>query len=406
MNQSSAQIKNPLVCFVHDWLVAMRGGEKVLEAMAELFPEAPIYTLFLKREKLSPELQKREIHTSFLQKIPGITHIYRWLLPLFPIAIRSLNVKKYDVVISSSHCVAKAVKVRERTIHICYCHTPMRYLWGFSEEYLGKLPLFIRSLIEFYFKLLRKWDIKTSQRVTAFLANSKNTAEKINTLYGKSATVIHPPVEAHDNIPNNTDSRQESYFLIVSALVPYKRIDVAIEAFNQLRQTLKIVGDGPQRPRLESMVRYTGIQFEGLLSQEALWRHYTNCHALIFPGEEDFGIVPLEAQMFGKPVIAFGKGGALETVLAYNDREANRSLEQSTGLFFYQQNADALIEQVKTSKQLQFNPIFIREHAQNFNRDRFKRELANFIENHCGNLRLPGHATIARQGTAHQNSGK
>src|SRR3989338_4347574 len=215
MNLSSEKIKKPSVCLVHDWLVAMRGGEKVLEAIAELFPNAPIYTLFLKREKLSPTLQKKEIHTSFLQYIPGISKLYRWLLPLFTIAIWFLDVQKYDLVISSSHCVAKAVRTRKDATHICYCHTPMRYLWGFSEDYLGRFPKLLRWLIELYFKWLRQWDIKTSKKISTFVANSNNTAEKIKTLYDKTAEVIYPPVELPVQSVTSDASSPNKYFLIV-----------------------------------------------------------------------------------------------------------------------------------------------------------------------------------------------
>ena len=382
MNPSLTQTKTPSLCFVHDWLVAMRGGEKVLEAMTKLFPDAPIYTLFLRREKLSPFLQSRKIYTSFLQIIPGMWRFYRWLLPIFPIAVRMLNLQPYDIVISSSHCVAKAARVRNQSTHICYCHTPMRYLWGFEEDYLGKFPRIIRWLIERYFKRLRKWDIKTSQKVDVFVANSENTATKIRELYGKKALVVHPPVDVPDSaLTFNPHARPDRpYFLIVSALVPYKKIDIAIEALNRLKLPLKIVGEGPLRDRLEKMVRFDGIQLLGLVDSETLWHHYAACQALIFPGEEDFGIVPLEAQWFGKPVIAYGKGGALETVLAVNDRNQMRLPQESTGLFFYTSTAEALAEAVRSFQKIKFEEAVIRAHARRFGRDRFEREFLSALE--------------------------
>ncbi|OGW86286.1 MAG: hypothetical protein A3C35_03640 [Omnitrophica bacterium RIFCSPHIGHO2_02_FULL_46_11] len=346
----------------------MRGGEKTLEAIADLFPEAPIYTLFLEHRKLSPELQKREIHVSFLQYIPSISKFYRWLLPLFPIAVRFLNVQKFDLVISSSHCVAKAVRVREDAVHICYCHTPMRYLWGFSEDYFGQFPKFLRWLTGFYFQRLKKWDIKTSQKVTSFIANSRNTATKIKTFYGKTASVICPPVELPDEKISFVSTNQGKYFLIVSALVPYKRIELAIEAFNQLKQPLRIVGEGPLRSKLERITQFEGIQFEGWLDQAKLRERYADCRALIFPGEEDFGIVPLEAQAYGKPVIAYGKGGALESVTS------------DTGIFFYEQSAEALIKAVKKFEHFRFDSQLIKHHAQSFNSERFKREILELIK--------------------------
>lgn len=370
MNPSSAEIKNMSVCFVHDWLVAMRGGEKVLEAMAELFPKADIYTLFCNRKNLSPLLQKRKIYTSFLQYIPGIFRFYRWFLPLFPIAIHFLNIRKYDLVISSSHCVAKAARTNGKAVHICYCHTPMRYLWGFHDEYFERFPPSLRRFIDYYFKWLRKWDVAAAQNVTIFIANSENTADKISKFYGKKATIIHPPVDVPSTaLCRNGLLEGERYFLIVSALVPYKRIEIAVEAFNRLERPLKIVGDGPLMPWLRKLVRFHKIEFEGWLNQDMLWDRYANCRALIFPGEEDFGIVPVEAQMFGKPVIAYGKGGVTETVLA-----------ESTGLFFYEQEPEVLAKLVAQFDQFNFDAVFIQRHAQKFNRERFQREIKEVIE--------------------------
>lgn len=370
----------PSVCLVHDWLVAMRGGEKVLEALTELFPEAPIYTLFQKRENLSSTLKSRNIRTTFLQMIPKIDRIYRWLLPLFPMAVRSFNLQQYDLIISSSHCVAKAVRVRSDAVHVCYCHTPMRYLWGFEEEYLGKFPRLIRAVVEFYFQWLRRWDQRVSQGVTAFIANSNNTAKKIRRLYGKKSAVVYPPAGAPSDVSGTCDLGQDAYFLIVSALVPYKKIGVAVEAFNRLRLPLKIVGDGPQRKELEKTARFEGICFEGWVDERTLWERYAHCRALIFPGEEDFGIVFVEAQLLGKAVIAYGKGGATETVLACNDVYGTRPVDQSTGLFFYEQEADSLMEQVKKFEPLQFDPMFIRKHAQQFSREHFCEEMKAFLQ--------------------------
>ncbi len=376
MDQSFTQTNSRSICFVHDWLVTMRGGEKVLESMVELFPEASIYTLFYKRQKLSPLLQTRKIYTSFLQYLPGIEHYYRFLLPLFQLAIRSINVLNYDVVISSSHCVAKAVKTKKNSVHICYCHTPMRYLWGFQESYFGNFPTFLRKLIELFFHFLKKWDIKTSQHVDYFIANSKNTAQKIKKIYNCESTVIHPPF---DPIPSKIHPTKESgnYYLIVSALVQYKRIDLAIEAFNRSGKSLRIVGDGPLKEHLMKLVRSPEIKFEGWVDQEMLWKCYANCKALIFPGEEDFGIVPLEAQSFGKPVIAYGRGGVTESVIPAN-REP-RSLSQCTGLFFDEPTEESLFECVQKSESLVFNEEFIRSHVTQFNKEHFQKKILNFL---------------------------
>ena len=356
----------------------MRGGEKVLEAIAELFPEAPIYTLFSERKNLSPLLQSREIHTSFLQFIPGISKWYRWLLPLFPLAVYFLDVCPYDLVISSSHCVAKAARIKKGGRHICYCHTPMRYLWGFEDDYLRRFPQWLRWIVTFYFKWLRTWDVTVSQKVDLFIANSNNTADKIRRFYGKEAVVIHPPADVPQKEAVDQQRNSENYFLVVSALVPYKRIELAIEAFNQLKLPLKIVGDGPLKTALQKMIRFKGIELEGWLDKETLWNRYANCRALIFPGEEDFGIVPVEAQSFGKPVIAFGKGGIQDTVVAFQDIE-QQDEKKSTGIFFDEQTAEALINAIRKFEQLAFDAAFIQNHAQKFGRDRFKLEFASYL---------------------------
>lgn len=353
----------------------MRGGEKVLDALSELFPEAPIFTLFANRKHLSSRLMLRQIHTSFLQKIPGISKWYRWLLPLFPLAIQSMNVKDYDLVISSSHCVAKAVRTGPHAIHLCYCHSPMRYLWEFKEEYLGRFPRFFRVVIGFYFKWLQRWDVATAQRVSYFIANSKHIARKIARFYDRQATVIHPPVEAH--VPK--EPKPGLYYLIISALVPYKKIDIAVQAFNRLKKPLRIVGEGPLRAKLERMVAFENVVFEGWLDDNELSDRYRNAKAVIFPGEEDFGIVPVEAQLFGKPVIAYGKGGVTETVLACNDGAHPRRTEESTGLFFYSQDIAELVRSVEMFEQLKFDSAYIQQHAESFNRERFLRDTEAFI---------------------------
>lgn len=364
MNPSS---HSKSVCLVHDWLIAMRGGEKVLEALTELFPDAPIYTLFANRKKLSRALAAKRIHTSFLQLIPGIEKIYRYLLPFFPLAIKTLDTSQYDIVISSSHCVAKAAQKKQGAKSVCYCHTPMRYLWNFHEEYFGSFPSIIRKMIGLYLNHLKKWDVKTSRNVDLFIANSRNTADKIKTLYDAPSTVIHAPV---DETPVQFLSPQKNYYLLVSAFVQYKRIDLAIEAFNKLKRPLIVIGDGPLKNKIQKLVTYDEIQFMGWVPVNELWDRYSRCKALIFPGEEDFGIVPLEAQMFGKPVIAFGKGGALETVLP-----------SSTGVFFDQATVESLVEAVKKADHVHFDPIFIRNHALTFVKGSFKEKIAAILKN-------------------------
>lgn len=380
------------ICLVHDWLTGMRGGEKVLEAIAESYPNAPIYTLICNRKKLSPSLASRNIKTSFLQWIPGVFLFYRWLLPIFPFAIQTFNLKGCDLIISSSHCVAKGIRVPKGGKHVCYCHSPMRYLWDMQEEYFGKYPKFLRWGINFIFRRMRKWDVKTSQNVDLFIANSSHIAQKIQRIYGKEAVVVHPPVELP---PEKTDANTpspfpspflpedgsvqrhlaegrgecEGYYLIVSSLVPYKRVDLAVEAFNQLEKDLVIIGDGPLRNKLERLSEGKRIQFKGWLDSNQLWNYYKHAKALIFPGEEDFGIVPVESQMCGVPVIAYGRGGILDSVIPYV------SSGESTGIFFESQTVDALKNAVNLFESIKFDKEIIRQHAYKFNRNRFQNEI-------------------------------
>src|SRR3989338_1196664 len=366
------------ICFIHDWLYKMRGGEKVLEAMSELYPDAPIYTLFSDPEALSENLKKRKIINSWLQFIPGIKHIYRWLLPLFPWIIQQFDLSGYDLIISSSHCVAKGAKIPMMSKHICYCHTPMRYLWGMVSEYFSKYPFFLQWLIELYFKWLRKWDYETSQRVDQFIDNSNHIAKKIKTIYGKDSVVIHPPV--HVEIPEQTevdDEEENEFYLIVSALVPYKRIDLAISAFNQLKKPWVIVGDGPMKNELKNMIETELIVMTGWIEDKSLFEFYRKAKALIFPGEEDFGMVPVEAQMFGVPVIAYGSGGILDSVIPYTDNGAQT--KTYTGIFFAEQTEKALIEAVKKFENLLFDSADIQSHAQNFSKKRFQQAISSLI---------------------------
>jgi glycosyltransferase involved in cell wall biosynthesis len=362
------------VCLVHDWLTGMRGGEKVLETFCELFPQAPIYTLFCQKEKLSETIRKHPIHVSFLQYLPGIIKIYQWMLPLFPLAIRSFYLNKYDLVISTSHCVAKSVRTNRSAIHICYCFTPARYAWGFFDEYFEHHPAPLKWLMELYLDWFCRWDHKTAQDITHFIADSQNVADRISQYYKRNSVVIYPPL---DREYRKSESQIKDYYLYVGALVPYKRADLAVQAFNQLKRPLRIVGDGSARTRFENLSKSKEIVFEGWLNDKDLSDRYANARALIFPGEEDFGIVPLEAQAFGKPVIAYGKGGVLETVLPHTGHTTNA--KQATGLFFHAQTADALIEAVKRFESLKFDSHFTQAHVQKFKKGCFKDQFAAFL---------------------------
>ncbi len=357
------------IAIVHDWLIHMRGGERVLEALAEVFPEAVIYTLFSNRGKLSPSLRRMKIKNSVLQYFPGIRLYYRWLLPLLPFFIRTLKIEPADLVISSSHCVAKGARIPEGAYHVCYCHTPMRYLWGFEDVYFGNFPGWLRVCLIPLFNGLRKWDVATAQGVDTFLCNSETVRKRIQTVYGRDAEIIYPPVDAdffnppHPSLSpqGGEDGGEGGFYLIVSALTPYKRIDLAVEAFNGLQQKLLIAGEGPLRRSYENRVRTENIRFLGRVPGEELRRLYREAKALIFPQEEDFGIVPLEAQASGTPVIAFARGGALESV--------------KDGVFFYEQTPQALREALLQFETQRFDPQILRRHALQFDKETFKNKI-------------------------------
>ncbi len=353
------------VALVHDWLIHMRGGERVLEALYEIFPDADIFTLFCDRKRLSPALREANIQCSFLHFLPGIKQYYRWLLPILPFAVRTLRLENYDLVISSSHCVAKGCRVPAGALHVCYCHAPARYVWGFREEYFGRYPLPVRKLIHGVLERLKRWDLATNREIQFFIANSENTARRIEKFYGRDSAMIHPPVDTVRL--GQVQEEPAEGFLIVSALVPYKRVDLAVEAFNRLGLSLTIVGTGPEIKKLRRMAR-SNIRFWGALSDDEVRVQYSQCRALIFPGEEDFGIVPVEAQACGKPVIAYARGGALETITS------------ATGVFFSEQTAEALIQAVKRFEQLSFHAAIIKEHAARFDREVFKNRMRELIQ--------------------------
>lgn len=362
------------VALIHDWLTGMRGGEKCLEIFCELFPMADLYTLLHLKGTVSPVIENRRIETSFIQRLPFVARRYRHYLPLFPTATEQFDLRDYDLILSSSHCVAKGVVTHPGTRHICYCHTPMRYVWSMYQDYfgagrVGRLQKVVISLSSNY---LRMWDVISANRVDDFIANSAHVKKRIERYYRRDAAVIHPPVETQNTF---LSTQSDDYYLIVSALVPYKRIDLAIHAFNHLQKRLVIVGQGSEEKRLKKMAR-SNIEFVGWAAGEQLAAYYANCRALIFPGEEDFGIVPLEAQAYGKPVIALGRGGALETVRGI---QAPGTAKNHTGVFFERPDAMALKQTVEYFETLSFSPEFIRAHALNFDREIFRQKINTFI---------------------------
>ncbi len=375
------------VALVHDWLTGMRGGEKCLEILCELFPDATLYTLLYKKGSVSETISRMKIKTSFIQNLPFASNHYQKYLPLFPTAIEQFDLTDYDLVISSSHCVAKGVITTPETCHVCYCYTPMRYAWEMYYTYFSKntvSPL-IRWSIPFFMNYLRTWDEKSADRVDHFAAISENVRRRIKKHYRRDSEVIYPPV---DTEYFDLSRKEGEYYLVVSALVPYKRINLAVLAFNGLNFPLLVIGEGSEKKRLMKIAK-KNVKFMDWQTGSELKRHYAECKALIFPGEEDFGIVPVEAQACGKPVIVFGKGGVIESVKgAYLNQEIDPS---HTGIFFYPQTKEALIEAVRYFESVKFDSERIRRHSLQFDRKIFKNKIKEFIEvkleEHRKNLR-------------------
>ncbi|HEY2156686.1 MAG TPA: glycosyltransferase [Isosphaeraceae bacterium] len=301
------------VALVHDWLTGMRGGEKCLDVLCRAFPDATLHTLIHKPGSVAPTIERMTIRTSPLQRVPGVFRHYRKLLPIMPLAARRWRVGDVDVVVSLSHCVAKAVRVPRGVPHLCYCFTPMRYAWDGREAYLDAWsgrPL-KRAAASLLLDGLRTWDRRTSDGVTQFVAISETIRERIGRCYGRESRVIPPPVDADFYTPDG--SPRDGGYLVVSALVPYKRVEQAIEACSRAGKPLTIIGEGPERARLERLAG-PGTTFLGWQPDEVIREHYRRARVLLFPGEEDFGIVPVEALAAGCPVIALGRGGVAENV--------------------------------------------------------------------------------------------
>ena len=362
------------VALVHDWLTGMRGGEKVLEVLCELFPAADLFTLIHRRGTVSPVIEGRRVTTSFVQRLPLAATRYRSYLPLFPFAIEQFSFDGYDLVISSSHCAAKAVVVPGRTRHIAYCHSPMRYAWDQFEEYFGAARVGARMSRWVYRPLLARmarWDAATSQRVHRFVANSRHVAGRIQRYYNRASTVVYPPVDTnffHPSPQATPAAPSAAAALIVSALVPYKRVDRAIEACALAGIPLRIAGDGPDRERLQQQTG-AGVTFLGRISDDVLRDEYRAARVVILPGEEDFGIVPLEAQACGRPVVALARGGALETVK-----------NGQTGLLFPEPTAASLAETLRVASTWRFDADRIRAHAEAFSREEHAGHLREVID--------------------------
>ena len=363
----------PRVALVHDWLTGMRGGERCLEVACELFPEAPLYTLLWVPGSVSPLIERRRIVTSFVGRLPRAATRYRAYLPLFPAAIRRLDLGGHDLILSLSHCVAKGVRTPPGALHLCYCFTPMRYVWDLYDDYFGaRAGLATRLLMPPVAAALRRWDRRTAG-VHRFAAISQHIAERIRRVYGRAADVLHPPVDVQRF---RLAEAPGDFYLVVSALAPYKRVDLAVGAANRLGRRLLVVGTGPEERRLARLAGPT-VELLGWRPDPEVAELYARCRAVLFPSHEDYGIVPLEAAAAGRPTIALARGGALETMVGLDAGE-----EPATAVFFAEQTVDALTAAIARFEAAEdrFEPKALRARAERFDRPAFKARLEEWIE--------------------------
>jgi len=352
------------VALVHYWLVGMRGGEKVLEVLCDLYPEADIFTLVCNPEAISDKLRSHRITTSFLQKIGGVKH-YKKMLPLMPYALESFDLTGYDLIISNEAGPAKGIIPGPGALHICYCNSPMRYIWDLYPQYRAAAGPLARAMMSLTAPSLRQWDVSTSLRVDHFIANSAYVAQRIERYYRRTAHVVHPPV----SLPRFAAAEVAGdYYLCAGQITPYKKVEIAVQACSRMGRQLVVIGAGAG-PALRRLAGPT-VEFLGKVDDATMAHHFAHCKALLFPGVEDFGIVPLEVMASGRPVIAFAKGGALETVV-----------DGSTGLFFHEQSADALIEAIGRFEAAadSFCPDAMQAHARTFDTALFKSRLGERI---------------------------
>jgi len=358
------------LAIVHDWLTGMRGGEKVLDAVCERFPDAALFTLVHVRGSVSPTIERLQPRTSFVQNLPMVKRLYRAYLPLFPAAVEQIDLDGFDVVLSISHCAVKSVIKARGATHVCYCLTPMRYAWDQFDAYFGPERAgrvgsgIMRRLMDH----MANWDRETASRADRYVAISHYVAGRIRRYYNRDAIVVYPPVDTTFFTPAAQSNGSEPYALVVSALVPYKRLDIAIEAARIAGVPLKIAGDGPDRDRL---ARGAGANttFLGRVSDDQIRELYRHAAVTLLPGEEDFGIVPVEAQACGRPVVALGRGGATETVV-----------DGQTGVLVEELSAAAFADGISRAMSASFDRTAIRRHAEQFSRERFVREIAAQVE--------------------------
>jgi glycosyltransferase involved in cell wall biosynthesis len=364
------------VALVHDWLTGMRGGERCLEAFCELFPGAPIYTLLHVPGSAGPIVERHRIVTSFVQRLPDAARRYRRYLPLFPAAIRRFDLTGHDLVISLSHCVAKGVRVPPGALHLCYCFTPMRYVWDLYEDYAAGAGRVTRLLMPPVAAALRAWDRRTTG-VDHFVAISRHIADRIRRVYGRAADVIHPPVDVERFRPVEA---VDDYYLVVSALVPYKRVDLAVAAAGRVGRRLLVVGTGPEEARLRARAG-PHVRFLGWRPDAEVAALYARCRAVLFPALEDYGIVPLEAAAAGRPTIALGRGGVRDTMIGLDDDEG-----PPTAVFFGEQTVDALAAAIRRFEAAadRFEPNALRARAEQFDRRLFLARVREYVDGRRG----------------------
>jgi glycosyltransferase involved in cell wall biosynthesis len=375
------------VAIVHHWLVTQGGGERVLAALASIFPDADIFTLIAHHQAVPLALKSRRIEQSFLARIPWSNRIHRYLMPLYPLAVEQLDLRGYDLVITSDAGPMKGVLVAPQAVHICYCHAPMRYLWNQYHDYRNDLSGFAKFAFSLTAHYLRAWDFAAAQRVTQFVANSWNVSQRIRQYYSRSSVVLYPPV---DTSRARVEASTGESYLAVGRLVGYKRLDLVIGACNRLNRKLRIIGVGPQERSLRALAGPT-IEFLGQVSEDVLWKEYSRCRAFLFAGEEDFGMTLVEAQSCGRPVIAYGKGGALESV-------ATASPGCATGVLFDEQNEHTLCMAILEfeKREQEFDPVFINGHAKQFDSAHFEDGLRELVKEAMKSpQRVPGYAQPA-----------
>ncbi len=361
-------MRPPRVAILHDWITTFGGAERCLILFHKLFPTAPVYTLVCDHKNLPEELKNARIITSFIQRLPDAVRKYPNYLPLMPRAVEQWNLSGYDLVLSSSHCCVKGALTREDQAHVCYCYTPIRYIWDLYQTYLKhtRMSGLKKKTFELTSHYLRIWDYCAAQRVDRFVAISETVRRRIEKTYQRKSTVIYPPVRTDMFVPAEDGARD--YYLIVSRFVPYKRIDLAVKAFAERSEPLLVVGEGPQAKSLRAAAT-PNVEFLGGVDDEELVALYQNCKALIFPGVEDFGLTPVEAQACGRPVVARGKGGATESVI-----------DGKTGVFFAEDSPDALNDAINRLESMQISGEACRENSLKFSEDRFLEEMVALLK--------------------------